>query len=171
MALARKARAGRRFAKADLMAGSSTADLDSCMELPKMWGHWQQFKTGSGEHSLEKKGDQWVCKICKRSGFRNPEALLATTCFGPGMAGGKVISLQKKEAARARHLEEAQAARVHNAAIAAGRPGVRKHVCIPNGAEHVCEEWGYVVKTEGPPTRHSVRRAVSLDLVLDRRSW
>ena len=73
--------------------------------------------------------------------------LRATICFGKGMKGGKVISLQKKEAARARHLQEAEQARAHNAAVAAGGPGFRKHVLVPGGDTHTCELCGLEVAT------------------------
>ena len=55
--------------------------------------------------------------------------------------------MQKKEAARARHLREAEAARDHNAQVAAGGPGVRKHVFIPGGDTHTCEECGLQLPT------------------------
>ena len=53
----------------------------------------------------------------------------------------------KKEAAKARLLREAEAARQHNAALAAGGPGIRKHVLIPEGDTHTCEECGLQVPT------------------------
>ena len=96
---------------------------------------------GDGKHDVQKQPNgEWQCTICKRPGFRNPKALRATTCFGPGLRAQEVQSRLKKEAAKARHLQEAEAARRHNAAVAAGRPGVRKHVLVPQGDTHRCEE-------------------------------
>ena len=92
---------------------------------------------GDGKHDLEQKDGEWRCKICKRPGFRNPKALMATVCFGPGKSSKEVQSLLKKEAAKARHLREAEAARQHNAAVAAGGPGVRRHVLVPEGDTQV----------------------------------
>ena len=102
---------------------------------------------GQGKHKLKKFGKTWRCILCNRPGFNNPSQLRATICFGKGMKGGKVISLQKKEAARARHLQEAEQARVHNAAVAAGGPGFRKHVLVPGGDTHTCEACGLKVTT------------------------
>ena len=102
---------------------------------------------GDGKHSLERVDGEWRCKVCRRPGFRNPKALLATVCFGRGKTAKEVQSLQKKEAARARHLREAEAARQHNAKVAAGGPGVRKHVLVPGGDTHTCEECGLQLPT------------------------
>jgi len=114
-----------------------------------------------------------------------PKALRATTCFGPDLTRAEIISLQKKEAARARHLREAEAARVHNREMSGRGAGPLKHVLVPGGDTHTCEACGASFSTmlrarnlnracvgkpeegpepaveEGPPdpTRHKLRRA------------
>ena len=50
---------------------------------------------GQGKRKLKKFGKTWRCIPCNRPGFNNPSQLRATICFGEGMKGGKVISLQK----------------------------------------------------------------------------
>ena len=109
---------------------------------------YAQAAPGGGQHDVQKQPNgEWQCTICKRPGFRNPKALRATTCLGPGLSATEVQSRLKKEAARARHLQEAEAARRHNAAVAAGGPGVRKHVLVPQGDTHRCEECGLELPT------------------------
>ena len=109
---------------------------------------YAQAAPGDGKHHVQKQPNgEWQCTICKRPGFRNPKVLRATTCFGPGLSAKEVQSRLKKEAAKARHLQEAEAARRHNAAVAAGGPGVRKHVMVPQGDARRCEECGLELPT------------------------
>ena len=145
---------------------------------------YEKAAPGAGKHQLEQRDGEWQCVICHRKAPAGPKALRETTCFGPGMTRGQVISLQKKEAARARHLREAEAAREHNAGTSAQQGGALRHVLVPQGDTHTCELCGVKFSTmlrarnlhrvcsgrpapvgpaaeEGPPdpTRHNLRRA------------
>ena len=103
---------------------------------------YAQAAPGAGKHQVEKVGGEWQCVICHRKALPGPKALRATTCFGPDLTRAEIISLQKKEAAQARHLLEAEAARVHNREMSGRGAGPLKHVLLPGGDTHACEVCG-----------------------------